>query len=198
MTREIPLTRGYTTIVDDEDYDWATQWKWHAHLSPHQNTVYAKRTVEMSGQKWHLVLHRELSKRLGFTAETVDHKNGDGLDNRRANLRPASVQQQQRNRPKRRGALSKYKGVWRYRDKWRAQVSYGLYCNERDAISAYEAVAHAVPARSGGVCRCGTKWRVRFYVAYSDNEAEAAHAYDAAARTLYGEFAVLNFPEVRP
>lgn len=82
----------------------------------------------------------------------VDHRNGNGLDNRRCNLRTASNSQNQRNKRGGSGGSSRFKGVtWRERgQKWEAQIHTGgrwLYLgqfqDERDAALAYNAAALA-------------------------------------------------------
>lgn len=82
----------------------------------------------------------------------IDHRNGNGLDNQRANLRQATSPQNAANKRPGIGFTSVYKGVsWNVRsDKWRAQIwtggkSYwlGLYAVEEDAARAYDAAALA-------------------------------------------------------
>ena len=95
----------------------------------------------------------------------VDHINCDGLDNRRANLRFATRQQNKCNtRPISRRCSSKYKGVFWARDrcKWRAVVTSK---GKRMNLGAF------------------------------DNEVEAARVRDAAAKKYHGQFAWLNFPD---
>jgi len=96
----------------------------------------------------------------------VDHINGNGLDNRKANLRPATHSQNVRNRPKARYASprSKYKGVtWHKRKrKWNTRI---------------RVKGRTIP------------------LGYFDNELHAAKAYDHAARKYHGDFASLNFSE---
>jgi hypothetical protein len=101
----------------------------------------------------------------------IDHINGDGRDNRVANLRLANYSQNSQNRRKRlphcarndnKNYSSKYKGVWldKKTRKWRAQICFG-----------------------------GKKKHLGYY----NDEAEAARVYDAAAVKFHGRFARLNF-----
>jgi hypothetical protein len=94
MTKLLLLSRGYFTLVDDEDFEWASKVKWSAMVTG--SRVSARRMVCRDGRRVPVHLSREI---LGAAAgEVVDHINGDSLDNRRANLRPASVAQNAQNR----------------------------------------------------------------------------------------------------
>jgi hypothetical protein len=95
----------------------------------------------------------------------VDHINHDTLDNRRCNLRNATSSQNAMNTRKRKNTYSKYKGVRRSRNKRK--------------------VWNMVISKDG----------VRYEYRSFSSEEEAAHAYDKKARELFGEFAVLNFPD---
>lgn len=115
--KQIPLTQGKFAIVDDEDFERLSQWKWHAHKE--RITYYALR---WAGAKL-IRMHREiLTPPEGFY---IDHKNGNGLDNRMDNLRVCTNSQNHCNRLKQKNSTSKYKGVfWHKRDKkWRAQIT---------------------------------------------------------------------------
>lgn len=43
--KQIPLTQGQFALVDDEDYDWLMQWKWHAFQGPTNKTYYAAKRI---------------------------------------------------------------------------------------------------------------------------------------------------------
>lgn len=80
----IPLTKGFSTIIDDEDYELFCRFKWTANVT-RQDKVYVVRGTK---EKKKIFLHREISK---CPSElVVDHINGDTLDNRRSNLRCVS------------------------------------------------------------------------------------------------------------
>jgi len=142
--RTIPLTRGMTAIVDDEDYEHLTQWSWC--VSPGVQTHYALRRSRVVGRG--IPVHEEImGRRDGYT---IDHINGNGLDNRRCNLRWATASQQQWNRRPSRNNSSGYKGVRfdRERNKWRAEIAaggkrkfLGRFDTPEDAAKAYDAAA---------------------------------------------------------
>lgn len=84
--KTIPLTRGQVAIIDDEDFERANQNKWSANRSPNDNTWYAHKTVWVRGQKpTHISLHRFIMNAPKGTR--VDHRDGNGLNNLRSNLR---------------------------------------------------------------------------------------------------------------
>ena len=161
-TVRIPLTQGKIALVDAADAEWLSGFRWCAQKAP--NTYYAKRHMRMVGGKVEQIyMHREILA--APRGVMVDHENGNGLDNRRGNIRLCSTGQNQHNRAANRGGMaSRFKGVtWHNRlGKWIARVSAGGH---------------------------------RRHLGVFGDEIEAAKAYDDAARVLHGEFARLNFPE---
>ena len=160
MTREIPLSRGYVAIVDDEDYERvmaAGPW----HLKARKQWVYAQHNVRRPEGGWRTeMLHIFLTG-----LPRVDHINGNGLDNTRANLRGANASQNAANARRRRDSTSGFKGVHRNKARglpWRAQIHTN-----------------------------GKKHHLGLF----ESPEVAARAYDAAAIKLFGEFARLNFPQ---
>lgn len=140
--RQIPLTLGYVALVDDEDYDRVmAAGKWHAR--PDRKSTYARRTIGTNGRRRNVYLHSVLT---GWPL--VDHANGNGLDNRRANLRPATNAENQRNRPVQANNTSGFKGVGLHRGKWRAQIKLdgkrrhlGYFATPDEAGRAYDDAA---------------------------------------------------------
>ena len=138
----INLTRGFKTIVDDCDYALVSCFKWHARIN--KNKVYAARTLN-SGQK--IFLHRLI---LGLDRNRLieaDHINGDGLDNRRSNLRACSRVENCRNLKKRSDNTSGFKGVqWdKERKRWTSIIyingkltRIGRFLKKLDAVNAYD------------------------------------------------------------
>ena len=79
--RAIVLGNGTAVVVDEADYALVSPFYWHAHRRPDGHGYYARATVGSQRVFMHTLL---MGKRDGFH---VDHKNGNGLDNRRDNLR---------------------------------------------------------------------------------------------------------------
>lgn len=141
----IELTQGKVALVDDKDYKMVAQRKWSA-LKPKGN-----------GRAWYAIARQGAGKILmhrfilGLTGKKqVDHKNGDGLDNRRCNMRICSNGQNQHNRMGQ-GKKSKFKGVkkeQRQKDTWGARIKtngkaiwLGTFRDEKQAAKAYDTAA---------------------------------------------------------
>lgn len=106
--RKIKLTQGKYILVDDDDFEYLSQFKWYL-LKIVGYTSYAIR----SQNKKTIYLHRDILK--PNKNAVVDHLNGDGLDNRRENLRVVSQKENQQNRKSHRSG--KLVGVTEYRTK---------------------------------------------------------------------------------
>jgi len=137
--KTIPLTRGYVALVDDADYDRVAQHKWCAWSSKAQNSMYAQ---GKAGTEKNILMHRFI---LGCSG-SVDHADGNGLNNQRYNLRPATRSENGANRPKFCGKSSQFKGVsWsKNTQKWKAEIRkagkstyIGVFREECDAAQAY-------------------------------------------------------------
>lgn len=154
MAAEIPLTQGKTALVDEADAPIIGEHQWRAvHL---HGKWYAAR-----GQWPVIYMHKQiLSVREGLT---VDHVNGDGLDNRRENLRPATMRQQAWNRAP--GHGNPFKGVYWQRDARR---------------------------RAGGRWICTIDTSAGRITRRAPTEIKAAGIYNILAREHFGDFAWLN------
>lgn len=146
-TREIPLTRGYVALVDNEDYERIAVHRWQVNFSNRPGRgrlLYANRHTTVEGVKESFFMHRVI---LGpKRGEVVHHVNGDGLDNRRANLRFCTTAINVAGGEWRRG-LSGYRGVSLDHGKWAAQISYqgktvhiGRFSGSVEAALAYDQV----------------------------------------------------------
>jgi len=141
--KEIILTNGYYTQVDDEDYVELSKHKWSAHgTHPH---IYAVRVDTSNGGRVNLRMHRVItSAQKGFV---VDHKDHNGLNNTRDNLRVCKQGDNCKNVSVHKNATSKYLGVYfdKVHRKYRAQIQInrkkiymGLFKVEIDAAKAYD------------------------------------------------------------
>jgi len=176
--RKIVMTQGEFALVDQDDYSRLSQYRWYPQRNRHN--VYAYRFDQrVKGQKFKSYpMHREIFKNPSATQNSelrtqnchrhigdglvVDHINGNGLDNRKANLRLGTYAQNSWNRPKgRRKCSSKYKGVCMDKKDGKFQAQ---------------------------ICVHGS----RIYLGRFDTQKEAATAYDKAAEFFHGDFANLN------
>ena len=93
--KSIPLSQGKVALVDDEDYEWLSRWKWCVKRVKHKSvpdTWYAVRSEYVSkGQYRTIQMHRLVMNAPDDVR--VDHRSYDGLDNQRENLRLATNQQ---------------------------------------------------------------------------------------------------------
>lgn len=139
--KEIPLTRGQVALVDDEDYERLMAHRWHAMSVP--GHWYARRNIRVTGKMVAILMHHEVT---GIPRSVlVDHKNGDGLDNRRLNLRACTHRQNLHN-SKPCGAR-RFKGTCLIRrsGKFSASICHdgvdvwlGAFPSEAEAAKAYD------------------------------------------------------------
>lgn len=166
----VRLTQGHVAIVDAADVDMIRRHRWKVLKA--NGKLYACRTVMLSGRtetgrrrSMTLLMHRAIVK--AGRGTQVDHRNNNGLDNRRENLRVCNQTQNLANMRKTRG-VSRFKGVYWNKDKakWQAQIGAGRYRNGKQRT---------------------------LYLGRFTDETEAARAYDRKARELHGDFARTNF-----
>jgi hypothetical protein len=141
--KTIPLSQGKVTLVDDEDFEELNRFKWCAHNNKNDNTFYSTRSSpDINGIWRNIRMHRIIMKCPDNML--VDHINGDGLDNRKENLRIVTGRENQQNQHKTKS--SKYPGVcWHKRHgKWRVAIRYrgkdynlGTYIDEEEAYKVY-------------------------------------------------------------
>jgi hypothetical protein len=140
----VPLTQGYTATIDAADVSLVDGVNWRALAKPLAHAVYAVRTDRSGGKTRAILLHRVI---MGDPEGLeIDHRNGDGLNNRRANLREATRAQNRRNQRLSRANTSGFKGVSfdGRRSKWQAYINIndkqrnlGLYATPEAAHAAY-------------------------------------------------------------
>ena len=163
--KKIFLTQGKIALVDDADFEAVKAFKWYAQRDKSGRGIHAARALmKPNGKVSKQYLHQFLMPGI----KRIDHRNGDGLDNQRHNLRPATHQQNLRAfQQKSKSATSKFRGVsWHKKSQhWYAQI---------------------------GIGKKQTK-----YLGIFKTEEDAAQAYDVAARKYFGDFAQLNLTPCR-
>jgi hypothetical protein len=116
--KELPLSRGRAAIVDADDYERCARFKWT--LPTTDGISYAVRTFWADGRSRTVPLHRFI---LGAPEGVmVHHTDADGLNNRRANLRLCTNNQNQAASRDRGRAKSPFRGVYREGWLWEAVV----------------------------------------------------------------------------
>lgn len=119
--KTIQLTQGKVALVDDEDFDRLRQYKWYAKRCSRNGSLwYAYRSIPVADEgPTILAMHTTVMGDAPAGME-IDHRDGDGLNNQRENVRIATHEQNQANTKPHNGR--KYKGI--YRDKRYAQPRY--------------------------------------------------------------------------
>jgi hypothetical protein len=155
--KTINLTQGFIALVDDADFDRVSAFKWTA--TKVKGNVYAVRKVKTpDGRTTSQLLHRFIED-VNYPDIDVDHKDHDGLNCQRNNLRLCSRGENCGNGRKSRGT-SRYRGVsWdASRGLWRALIRIrnkpqylGRFKDEREAALAYD---HAARASFGTFANC--------------------------------------------
>lgn len=170
--KKIPLTQGKVAFVDDEDYEYLMQWKWYA-LNPKKDLWYAVRMINSTRQ---LIRMHRVIKKIEDSGVFVDHKDQNGLNNQRINLRVCTRSQNAANRKPKENSSSKYLGVSWHNSPRKLQLKSG-------EIKIYDSwFWHAAIKINQKVINLGN---------YRE-EKDAAKAYNKAATKYHGEFANLN------
>jgi hypothetical protein len=144
--KEIKLSQGKVALVDDGDFEWLNQWRWAAHKNGY--VFYVVRVVYTPTPKT-IQIHRLITN--APKGMVVDHINGDGLDNRRENLRLCTVAENNKNRRRNSNNTSGYKGVRRDTYKYKAAIKsenklihLGMFSSPEDAARAYDKAAKEI------------------------------------------------------
>lgn len=135
-------------LVDDDYYPIATKFNWSIEWAKYSNTGYVARYKQVDKKTVRIFMHRELMSPADY--ESVDHINGNGLDNRICNLRICSHQQNLQHRKVNRNSTSGFKGVTQRkgRHKWYARIQasgnrtrLGSFHSPIEAARAYDKAA---------------------------------------------------------
>ncbi len=145
--KRIPLTQGMFALVDDEEFEEISKHKWC--VTKKHRVSYVVRGTERNGRQKRIYMHRSVTNALANME--IDHRDGNGLNNQKYNLRVCTHAENLQNQRKRIARkTSKYKGVSRDKvnKKWKAQIgtnhctlNLGRYLLEEDAAKAYDCKA---------------------------------------------------------
>jgi HNH endonuclease len=160
--RLIGLTRGHVCLVDVTDFNWLNQYRWQLQKNSKKGALYASRGDYSTGRLRGLSMHREILGLERGDPRQADHINGDGLDNRRSNLRIATNSQNQMNK--------------------------GLLCRN---TSGHKGVCWDRKKRKYRVAICIDRHVIHLGYFPADQLDRAAAAYQKAALELHGEYARL-------
>lgn len=136
--RKIQLSQGKYAFVDDKNYKKLSKYKWHA--QKFGKYWYATRTEVV-------LMHRQIMGLKKGNPLLVDHKDRDGLNNQKKNLRSCTKSQHQHTQKRKGTGVSKYRGVsWnKKRKRWQAKIQFqgktimiGSFKNEKQAALAYD------------------------------------------------------------
>lgn len=156
--KKIKLTKGKYALVDNEDYDFLSKYKWFAQSHSQSDTLFYAKTRYIYKT---IAMHRLL---LGAKPDQfVDHINGNGLDNRKNNLRFCTRRQNSINSKLSIRNTSGYKGVCFYKNvkKWAARIG-------------------------------NSTSKGNYHLGFFDSKEQAARAYNKEAKERYGDFAYIN------
>lgn len=134
--KKILLTKGKFALVDDRDFEFLNQWRWQ-YTRNSRGYGYAMRSEK--GRT--IRMHRQILK--AKVGDIIDHRNGNGLDNQRENIRFCSRSQNAMNRKIQKNNTSLVPGVWfkKKNKSWevgikinRKYVYLGLFKEKKEAI----------------------------------------------------------------
>jgi hypothetical protein len=193
MTIEIPLwlnkdeLSNKVAIIDEEDYDLVMEAvkprsRWTLKYSKNGLNVYA---IHSASKNNHIGMHRLI---MGTPKGMhTDHIDGNGLDNRKENMRICTPQQNHQNRRLRSDSSTGFKGV-QY-----TPIRKSKYTSKKTGITTIHESVLKKPysAYIGDPERTSRHIRLGYYATAE----EAARARDTKAKELHGEFAYLNFPD---
>lgn len=159
---------SHNVLLDDEDYEKLKSFRWR--VLKDGNTYYAVRSYKIGIKNWKSIkMHREI---MGVTdrKELIDHKDHNGLNNQKLNLRKCTPLDNSRNRSSYKNSHSKYLGV---HPTIRKEPFWARYYVK--------------------VCVKGVHFRLGSFPYTPEGEIEAAKKHDEFVKEHIGEFAELNF-----
>ncbi len=148
-TAFVPLTRGFEAAIDAADAMLVEGYNWSVLLTKYGH-AYAQRTAQIDGKRYAILMHRAVLD--AVPGRDVDHIDGDGLNNRRANLRECTHKQNMANAVVSRRSQLGMKGAYAdKRGRFRASIEVnrktihlGSYDTPEEAAAAYRGAAKLV------------------------------------------------------
>lgn len=143
--KEIKLSNNKgTVLVDNENYEWLSKYKWNLSFSNKRTCKYAKNDIKINDKQTKQFMHRLIMN--PFNNMQVDHIDGNGLNNQKSNLRIVTNSQNGMNRVSYKNTTSIYKGVSfnKQLQKWESYIGkdckkyhIGFFIDEKEAARAY-------------------------------------------------------------
>lgn len=171
----VPLNKGLFAQVDDEDFERVSEYRWSISSRKSSSILYAVHTNQDNRS---ISMHRFIMGCKNRDGKLVDHKDRNGLNNQKSNLRFCTHSENMSNRSSHKGSTSKYLGVYRQIIKAKR---FKKKLN-KETVSVYYSWASRITVNKKHISLGNFR-----------KEEDAAKAYDAAARKYHGEFASLNF-----
>lgn len=142
--KEIQITQGKVALVDDDDFEIINSHPWFA--LEHRNTFYAFRWIVNNGKRVRLSMHHEVFGKPP-AGKVTDHKDGNGLNNQKGNLRFLTNRQNRQNKSGWKTScdlpgvsFAKDRGKWMAKARINGKQTYlGLYDSPEKAAAAYAA-----------------------------------------------------------
>jgi hypothetical protein len=157
----IPLSQGKSAMIDDDDADMVSRFKWCIHKNKTCYTEYATASVPQSGKRNRKIYLHSLIMR--FPKNRIDHRDGNGLDCRKHNLREATCSQNAMNQRFRKNNTTGFRGVVFIRDGRKKPYRVMIRVN-----------------------------RKHIFVGSCETAVEAAKAYNDASHKHHGEYGIRN------
>lgn len=180
MTKELVLTQGKFAVVDNEDYEYLSQWKWCYNNGYASRGLTAAEKRELGVTSGRVLMHREIMGQPN--GMMIDHIDGNGINNQRSNLRICSNKENAKNQRMQRNNTSGFKGVsWIKRDKkWRAVIYYN---GKLRILGTFQIKEEAADAYDRAACELYGNYALPNFIL-----AEREEGYSIAQREMYSKF----------